>query len=129
MKTVKTVNGVKKIEDRDASLILFQLKSILKEHRMTLVDKILSGGLELYIDYKFNTRPAPELLQEVRLKLDELRKDGIDAEMYRHVFETVLKNQSTILGNTIFYNEIDGAIKEALHQPQFFNEVRQFAAR
>jgi hypothetical protein len=129
MKTVKTVNGIKKIEDRDAALVPVQLKSILKEHRMTLVDKILSGGLEMYIDYKFNTRPATELLQEVRLKLDELRKDGIDTEVYSHVFETVLKNQSTILGNTIFYNEIDEAIKEALYHPRFFNEVRQFSAR
>jgi hypothetical protein len=127
MKTVKTVNGVKKIEDRDASLVPVQLKSILKEHRMTLVDKILSGGLALYVNYKFNTKPGPEVLQGVRLKLDELRKDGIDTEMYHHVFETVLKNQSTILGNAIFYREIDGAIKEALYQPQFLNEARQFA--
>lgn len=129
MKTVKTATGVKKIEDRDATLVPVQLKAILREHRMTLVNKLLTGGLEAYIDYRFNTKPAPAVLQDVRLRLDELRKDGIDAEIYGHVFETVLKNQSTILGNAIFYNEIDEAIREALDHPQFFNEVRQFSAR
>jgi hypothetical protein len=124
MKTVKTANGFKKIEDWNLDLVPVQLRTILQEHRATLIDKIL-GDMDTYIDYKFRTRPTHKHIQFLRLKLDDLKKSGIDIDTYRSIFDTVITNEFTSLDNKVFYAEIDSRIKSILFQPPLFPEGRQ----
>ena len=125
MKTVKTANGFKKIEDWNLDLVPIQLRTILQEHRATLIDKILTGGLETYIDYKFNTKVAVNKIQALKINLENLRNSGIDVTKYALVFDTVLKNEFTSLDNSIFYGEIDFNIRSNMLEPQLFPDGKQ----
>ena len=125
MKTVKTVNGIKKIEDWDKGIIRVQLRTILQDHRKALIEKLILGGLEVYIDYKLGEKITHKQLQLLKLKLDELSNSGIDIEVYRPVFEAVLANDFTSLDNAIFYGEIDRLINANLFQSELFHEGRQ----
>lgn len=125
MKAVKTVNGIKKIEDWDKGIIRVQLRTILQDHRKALVEKLILGGLEVYIDYKLGEKITYKQLQLLKLKLDELSNSGIDIEVYRPVFEAVLANDFTSLDNAIFYGEIDRFINANLFQSELFHEGRQ----
>jgi hypothetical protein len=42
MKTVKTVLGTKKIEDKDYQIAILQLREVLDAHRSTLITRITS---------------------------------------------------------------------------------------
>lgn len=125
MKTVKTANGVKKIEDWNSHLVPIQLRTILQEHRATLVDKLINGGLAAYIDYKFAMKAAPKLMEQIKDSLMLLKHDGIDSVVYASTFDAVLKNEYTALDNALFYMEIDQVIKATLFQPQLFPETQQ----
>lgn len=126
MKTIKTVNGIKKIEDWNVDLVPVQLRTILQEHRATLIDKLIAGGISTYIDYKFNTRVSPKRILTLKLNLENLRDSGIDINRYRPIFDAVSKNEFTNLDNSIFYTEIDLNIKGYVFEPQlFFKEGRQ----
>ena len=126
MKVIKTANGFKRIEDWNVSLVSVQLRSILQEHRETLVDRLLTGDLESYIAYKFNTKVTHREILKIREKLYELKKSGIDLEIYRPIFEAVNKNEFTSLDNSIFYNEIDKEILMNLDSSPLFEDTRQF---
>ncbi len=126
MKTIKTANGIKKIEDWSLDLIPVQLRTILQEHRATLINKIITGGIETYIDYKFNTKVSPKRIQNLKLNLENLKNSGIDVARYKPIFDAVTKNEFTNLDNVIFYSEIDLNIKGYVFEPQlFFKEGRQ----
>ena len=125
MKTIRTANGVKKIEDWNANLVPIQLRSILQEHRAVLIDKLIQGGLVAYIDYKFTMKAAPKLLEQIKDTLTLLKHDGIDILVYASIFDAVLKNEFTTLDNTLFYIEIDQTIKATLFQPRLFMETQQ----
>lgn len=125
MKTVKTANGLKKIEDWDINLVPVQLRTILQDHRKTLIEKLITGGLETYVDYKFNTRVNSKQVQQLKHALDQLASDGIDIDLYRPVFEAVMHSEFTALDNAVFYGEIDKIIHLNLFQPELFQEGRQ----
>jgi len=125
MKTVKTANGVRKIEDADTSLVPLQLRSILQEHRTTLVNRMLNNGLGAYIDYKFAMKPDDKQLEQIKNNLDTLKNSGINSEVYAPIFLKVLEQEFTALDNAIFYNEIDRTLKETLFQPRLFTERNQ----
>ncbi|HEY3404433.1 MAG TPA: hypothetical protein VGK59_13685 [Ohtaekwangia sp.] len=125
MKTVKTANGVKKIEDTDGSLVPLQLRSILQEHRTVLVNRLLNGGLEAYIDYKFATKAEAKQLEQIKNNLDTLKNSGINSDVYAPIFNKVQQHEFITLENVIFYNEIDRTIKETLFQPRLFRERNQ----
>jgi hypothetical protein len=125
MKTVKTINGVKRISDWD---IPIQLSTILQEHRTTLIDKLLID-LGSYIDYKFNAKVTSRQLHEIKLQLDTLKKSGIDTDRYRPLFESVISNETTVLSNTLFYGEIDNILKGKLFQSPRLNESSQVVFR
>ena len=124
MKTIKTANGVKKIEDWNLHLVPLQLRTILQEHRATLIDKLLQGGLSAYIDYTFSMKAAPKLMEQIKDSLNLLKHDGIDSIVYAPMFDAVLKNEFTSLDNTLFYREINQVIKATLFQPQLFPETQ-----
>ena len=126
MKTVKTANGIKKIEDWNLNLVPIQLRTILQEHRATLVDKLMNGGLIAYMDYKFATRATPQQYDQIKAALSVLRIDGIDISTYGSIFAAVEKNEFTNLDNALFYAEIDATIKAILFQPRLFPETQLF---
>jgi hypothetical protein len=124
MKTVKTANGVREIDDRDWHLISLQLRTILQEHRTALVNKLIAGGLAPYIDYRFAIKVQPKQLEQIILALEVLRHEGIDVGTYGVIFETVLRSDFTALDNALFYMEIDKTINAILLQSQSFSEIQ-----
>ena len=126
MKTVKTANGIRKIEDWNMNLVPLQLRTILQEHRATLVDKLMNGGLSAYIDYKFATRATPKQHDQISAALATLRNEGLDISTYGSIFAAVEKNEFTNLDNALFYAEIDAAIKATLFQPRLFPDTQLF---
>src|SRR5258708_32772492 len=121
MKTIKTATGFKKIDDQDIQFISLQLRTILQDHRSTLIDKMIGGGLDSYIVYKFERKTNPKVLQQLKDKLIDLRNSAINVEIYKPIFDTGLKHEFTTLGNAMFYEEIDKALKEDLFKPDLFN--------
>ncbi len=122
---VKTANGFKKIEDWSLDLVPIQLRTILQEHRATLIDKLIGGGLDTYIDYKFKTRISIRKIEELKLSLENLRNSGIDINKYAIVFDMVLNNEFTSLDNSLFYGEIDSNIRSHIFEPHFFPQGKQ----
>jgi hypothetical protein len=126
MKTIKTVNGMKKIDETNVNLVSIQLRTILQDHRATLIDKLIAGGIETYVDYKFNIKISPKKIQTLKLNLENLKDSGIDPEHYSSIYEAVAKNDFVSLDNSIFYNEIDLNLKGYVFDPKlFFREGRQ----
>lgn len=125
MKTIKTANGIKKINEEDVSMVSIQLRSILQEHRATLIAKLITGGLNAYIDYKFSAKVSQKQMQEIKENLNTLRNSQLDVSVYRPVFLTVHDNEFTALDNQVFYTEIDQTIKSSLFNPQMFNQAHQ----
>ncbi len=121
MKTIKTASGFKKIDDQGIHFISLQLRSILQDHRSTLIDKMIAGGLDSYISYKFDKKTNLKELQKLKDKLIDLRNSGINVEIYKPIFDTVIKHEFTTLGNAMFYEEIDKVLKEGLFMPDLFN--------
>jgi len=120
MKTIKTATGIKKIQDTDVHFVSIQLRSLLQDHRVVLIDK-MTGGLESYIDYKFNKKADLKTLDRLKFRLNELKKSGIDMDTYKSIFQTVEQHEYTNIGNVLFYEEIDAILKEDLMQPDLFN--------
>lgn len=125
MKAIKTAAGMKKIRDEDTNQVPFQLKMILQEHRLVLINKLITGDLASYIDYKFSAKALPSQIEKIKDALENLKHSDIDLEFYQSVFEAVKHNEFTSLNNTVFYAEIDSTIKTVLFQPDLFSEVRQ----
>jgi len=121
MKTIKTSAGVRKINTDDADFVSLELRYLLQEHRSILIEKMISGGLDSYVTYKFNSRLMGKRLQQVTHKLSELKSSGIDMEMYRPILEAVLRHEHTTIGNAMFYEEIDKAISVLIAQPDLFS--------
>lgn len=113
MKSIKTANGVREIDNWDDSLIPIQLCEILHEHRSALITKLL-GGLDHYLRYKLCLKVSLPELKEVRKQLYYVLHSGIDMHHYESILEQVLKRESIILDSALFYEEIDGAIKRKL---------------
>ncbi len=120
MKTIKTASGIKKIEDGDIHFVSIQLRSLLQEHRAFLIDK-MTGGLESYIDYKFNKKADPKTMDRLKFRLNELKKSGIDLQTYQSIFQAVERHEYTAIGNALFYEEIDSVLKEDLTDTYLFN--------
>ncbi|MBT1685820.1 hypothetical protein [Dawidia soli] len=126
MKMVKTANGIKKIDDWNPDLIPGQLKPILQQHRATLVNKLIHGGLATYIDYKFSSKATAGQLEKIRNSLDLLKNDGIDPVLYHPMIQAVLNNDFTTLDNALFYREIDATISARLLRQHTFEKGQHF---
>jgi hypothetical protein len=125
MKTVKTANGVRRIEDWNRHLVPIQLRTILQEHRATLIDKLIVGGLEAYIDYKFCVKTIPDQGRDIRESLQQLKEEGIDMALYGSIFDEIERRECIHLANGLFYIEIDRAIRNILFQPKLFSGMQQ----
>jgi len=125
MKTIKTASGIKKIEDQDVNYVPLQLRVILQDHRTHLIDNVISGGLDRYIDYKFNKNVSPLQLSQLKTKLIDLKNSGINMHRYHSILETVLMYDYVQLSNTIFFEEIDQRLKDNLAQTEIFHFERR----
>jgi hypothetical protein len=113
MKKIKTVNGIKTIDDWANDLVPIQLREILQEHRNTLIDKIMSG-LELYVISKLNHKATKGQLERMKLRLFNLKHTGIDMDNYSSVLELVMQREQVNLDSGIFYIEIDNVLRNEI---------------
>jgi hypothetical protein len=117
MKSLKTANGVRRIEDSDVNVTLFKLREILHEHRSTLIARIVADPLA-YTEYRFNCRPAAKQLENIKYRLLGLKETVLDLERYDSVVQHVLAHDVTSLNAEPFFKEIDVHINLELNAPQ-----------
>jgi len=117
MKTIRTVLGNKKIEDKDHHLVMIQLRDILDAHRGTLINRLIAD-LPSYIHYKFNVKVNARELETIKEKLSYLKNSSVDMDKYRFIFDSVMSNESTHVDAAPFYKEIDDSISWYLNESQ-----------
>lgn len=117
MKTVRTVLGNKRIEDKDHHLVLLQLRDILDAHRGTLISRLITD-LPAYIDYKFNVKVNSRELDTIKEKLSYLKNSSVDMEKYKFIFDNVMSNDTTYVETAPFYKEIDDSISWYINESQ-----------
>jgi kynurenine formamidase len=106
MKTIKTHAGIKKIDDLDNTVFLFQLRELLTDYRASLISRLIND-LTTYIDYKFHVKPDGKQLPEIKVKLYSLKISNVDLEKYNGVVKHIMAHESTYLTTEPFYQEID----------------------
>lgn len=117
MKTVKTVLGTKKIDDKDRHITLLQLREILDAHRDTLINRLISD-LPAYIDYRFNTKITSKQHEALKEKLSFLKSASVDMDKYAFIFDHVMTQDTTYVATEPFYREIDDSIGWYLNDSQ-----------
>ena len=117
LRTIKIATGIRKIELNNENLAMIQIGDVLKQHRDTLINSLLSD-LPTYISYKFGKPASKEKLEQVKLKLTELKHSSINLTSYGDVIDEVLANESTYIKSEPFYKEINSVISEELNPTQ-----------
>ena len=117
MKAVKTVNGIKRIDDSDAGATLFRLRDVLSEHRSVLVSRLI-GDLSAYIDYKLSQKVTGRKLDSVKDSLQLLKNSTLDLDRYRDIVDHFFNNNMTYISTEPFMKEIDETISMALNTSQ-----------
>lgn len=117
MKTIRTISGIRKIEEAGDQITLFKVREILYDHRKKLIERILSD-VNAYIEYKFQLRVTGRRLNDLADKLKHLSNSTLDLERYEPIFEEFKHAQSMVLSNVIFYQEIDELIDAELNSSQ-----------
>jgi kynurenine formamidase len=117
MKTIKTHAGVRRIDDLDNTVFLFQLRELLTDYRASLISRLIND-LTTYIDYKFHIKPDGKQLPEIKVKLYSLKISHVDLEKYHGIVKHIMANESTYLNTEPFYKEIDESISWYFHETQ-----------
>jgi hypothetical protein len=115
MKSIKTANGIKRIEECAESVALVKIREILTDHRNTLINRLILD-LPVYLSYRFNIKCEKEQLQSITDRLYSLKHYPIDLDKYDALTQTILANVTTHLNTELFYKEIDQAIRSELNQ-------------
>lgn len=111
MKTVRTVNGVSRIEDAPGSQQYNDaLVSILIAHRDTLIKRML-GNLEVYMDYKFHIKPPREKMNVIRDRLANMKGYNVSSAYHDAVLKEIGTRDHVYIGTGQFYEEIDKEIE------------------
>ena len=117
MKTIRTLHGIKRIEDSDPNIMLLKVRQIFDEQRNSLITRLI-GDLASYIDYKFCVRPDARQLEAIREKLFSLKNSGLDLEKYDALLQHVIDHDATYINAEPFYKEIDENIGSHLNLSQ-----------
>ncbi|HTE34613.1 MAG TPA: hypothetical protein VK666_29745 [Chryseolinea sp.] len=117
MKSVRTVLGVKKIEEKDHHMALLQLRELLDAHRNMLINRLIAD-LPAYLDYKFNSRVNQKQLESLKDKLSFMKNSSVDMDKYDFIFQHMMANDSTYVSSEPFYREIDENISWYLNEAQ-----------
>src|SRR5688572_32987804 len=105
MKTVRTISGVKKIDDGDKSVTLLQIRDLFNEQRKLLINRLLND-LHVYIDYRFQVKADARQLDVIKEKLDTLKNHSVDMEKYRTLLQRIMENKTAYINTEPFYQEI-----------------------
>jgi uncharacterized membrane-anchored protein len=117
MKILRTLNGVRRIEDSDPNIMLLKVKQILDEQRNGLITRLITD-LGTYIDYKFQVKPDARQLEMIKEKLYSLKSSGLDLDKYDALLQHVLDHDATYVNAEPFYKEIDENISWHLNAAQ-----------
>jgi hypothetical protein len=109
MKIIRTLHGIKRIEDSDPNVMLLKIRQIFDEQRNGLITRLV-GDLASYIDYKFRVRPDVKQLEAIKEKLFSLKNSGLDLEKYDTLLQHVMDHEATYINAEPFYKEIDESI-------------------
>lgn len=115
MKTVRTVNGVSRIDYALTGKELYHEKvvEILNAHRDTLIKRLLSN-LEIYLIYKFNLKVDKDKLNRIKDELSSLKDHNVN-DAHSVTLLTALSSRDNIYVDSLpFYEEIDEAIRWCL---------------
>jgi hypothetical protein len=117
MKILRTLQGIRRVEDSDPNVMLLKVRQIFDEQRNSLITRLV-GDLASYIDYKFSIRPDAKQLEAIREKLFSLKNSGLDLEKYDGLLQHVLQHDATYVNAEPFYREIDENISWHLNVSQ-----------
>lgn len=116
-RTIRIATGIKKIELGNENMVTFQITDVLKQHRDTLINSLLTD-LTTYITYHFRTPPKKEQLDQIRARLLDLRNSAVGLAKYGFLVEEILANDTTYVRSEPFYHEINEVIGEQLNPSQ-----------
>jgi hypothetical protein len=120
MKVIKSrLLGTRLVRARDFNIQIFQIRSVLSEHRSALLDRILSD-LATYVDYKFQQNLRRSDLVELAQKLLSLKGRDVEMEFYEPVVKQIQKKDEITLTNDCFFLEIDEVIRVNLNPQLHF---------
>ena len=109
MKRVKTLLGLKRLEDKDKNITLLQVREIFNEQRKVLINRLLND-LHTYIDYRFSVKADARQLDYIKEKLDALKNHTVDLDKYGSLLQHIMDNESSYVNTEPFYREIDDNI-------------------
>lgn len=116
-RTIRIATGIKKIELGNENMATLQITDVLKQHRDTLINSMLSD-LTTYINYHFRTPPKKDQLQNIKNRLIDLRNSNVSLTKYGHLVDEILSNETTYVKSEPFYLEINEVIGEELNPSQ-----------
>lgn len=120
MKVIKSrLVGTRLIRARDLNIQIFQIRSVLSQHRSALLDRILSD-LATYVDYKFRQSLRRSDVMELAQKLLPLKGRDVEMEFYEPVLKQLQKKDEITLTNDCFFLEIDEQIRMNLNPQLHF---------
>ena len=117
IKNIKIATGLKRIELGNENFALLQIREVLKEHRETLINRLVSD-LTTYINYTFRTPASREQLDQIRERLIFLRNSTFSLAGFTEIVEEIFSNETTYVKSEPFYHEINAVIGEALNPSQ-----------
>jgi hypothetical protein len=117
IKSIRTVTGTKKIEVADENFTLIQIREVLKEHRETLISRLISD-LATYVGYTFNTFVSKDQLEIIKLRLQELKLTNVSVSKYKSLIQEIQEKDHVHIKSTIFYSEINETIQTELQSSQ-----------
>ncbi len=114
---IRIATGIKKIELGNENMAMLQISDVLKQHRETLINSMLSG-LSTYVQYHFSTPPSRDHLERIRHKLLDLKNSSVSLTRYSSIIGEVLENEHTYIKSELFYQEINEVISDELNPSQ-----------
>ena len=117
LRNIRIATGIKKIELANDHMAMLQIGDILKEHREALITSLLSD-LNTYINYTFRTPPKKHQLENIRLRLTDLKKASIGMARYSVIIADILENETTYVKSEPFYHEINEVIGDEMNPSQ-----------
>ena len=116
-RTIRIATGIRKIELSNENLATLQITDVLKQHRDTLINSLLSD-LTTYINYQFRTPAKKDQLENIRARLLDLRNSAVGLAKYGFLVDEILANDTTYVRSEAFYQEINEVIGEELNPSQ-----------
>lgn len=116
-RTIRIATGIRKIELSNENLATLQITDVLKQHRDTLINRLLSD-LTTYINYQFRTPAKKDQLENIRARLLDLRNSAVGLAKYGFLVDEILANDTTYVRSETFYQEINEVIGEELNPSQ-----------